>query len=58
MNSNNVNGHHSRLKNWLRRFNGVISCCLHLYLEWFRALERIRSTRLAPPSLLALAIGV
>ncbi len=55
---NNVNGHHSRLKNWLRRFNGVASSYLHHYLGWFRALERFRPTALTPQAMLALAIGI
>jgi len=55
---NNVNGYHARLKNWLRRFNGVASSYLHHYLGWFRALERFRPAHLTPPALLALAIGI
>ncbi len=55
---NNVNGYHSRLKNWLRRFNGVASSYLHHYLGWFRALERFRPTALTPRAMLALAIGI
>jgi len=55
---NNVNGHHSRLKAWLRRFNGVASSYLHHYLGWFRALERFRPKGLQPPRLLALAVGL
>lgn len=55
---NNVNGYHGRLKNWLRRFNGVASSSLHHYLGWFRALERFRPLALTPHALLALAVGV
>ena len=55
---NNVNGYHSRLKSWLRRFNGVASSYLHHYLGWFRALERFRPVALTPSALLALAIGI
>jgi transposase-like protein len=55
---NNVNGYHSRLKNWLRRFNGVASSYLPHYLGWFRALERFRPIALTPQALLALAIGI
>lgn len=55
---NNVNGYHSRLKNWLRRFNGVASSYLRHYLGWFRALERFRPVTLTPQALLALAIGI
>lgn len=54
---NNVNGYHSRLKNWLRRFKGVASSYLHNYLGWFRTLDRFSSVGLKPASLLALAIG-
>jgi len=54
---NNVNGYHSRLKNWLRRFNGVASSYLPRYLGWFRALDRFSSAGLKPAALLALAIG-
>ena len=31
----NVNGLHSRLKNWINRFNGVASKYLDNYLAWF-----------------------
>jgi transposase-like protein len=55
---NNVNGHHSRLKGWLRRFNGVASSYLHHYLGWFRALDRFRPTGLKPALLLTMAIGI
>ena len=36
---NNVNAYHSRLKQWLRRFNGVATKNLPSYLGWRRALE-------------------
>ena len=36
----NVNAYQSRLKQWLRRFNGVASSYLANYLGWFRALDR------------------
>lgn len=55
---NNVNGYHSRLKAWLRRFNGVASSYLHHYLGWFRALDRFSATGLKPSALLKLAVGV
>ena len=55
---NNVNGHHGRLKNWLRRFNGVASSYLRNYLGWFRALDRFSSNGLKPAALLTLAVGV
>ena len=31
-----VNAYHSRLKNWMRRFNGVATECLPNYLDWRR----------------------
>ena len=36
----NVNGHHSRLKGWMRRFNGVATRWLDNYLGWFRFIDR------------------
>jgi len=36
---NNVNAYHGRLKQWLRRFNGVATKNLPNYLGWRRALE-------------------
>jgi hypothetical protein len=35
-----VNGHHSRLKGWMRRFNGVATRWLDNYLGWFRFIDR------------------
>lgn len=35
----NVNNFHSRLKTWLRRFQGVATKYLDNYLYWFRWLE-------------------
>ena len=55
---NNVNGHHSRLKNWLRRFNGVAPSYLPHDPGWFRILQPFRPATLSPPALLALAIGI
>jgi transposase-like protein len=55
---NNVNGYHSRLKNWLRRFNGVASSYLRNYLGWFRTLDRFNPDGIKPAALIALAIGV
>lgn len=54
---NNVNGHHSRLKRWMVRFNGVASSYLHHYLGWFRALDRPREQRLTSSALLSMALG-
>ena len=36
---NNVNAYHGRLKEWMRRFNGVATKNLPNYLGWRRALE-------------------
>ncbi len=55
---NNVNGYHSRLKHWLRRFKGVASSYLDHYLGWFRTLDRFGSAGVRPSWLLAVAIGV
>jgi transposase-like protein len=38
---NNVNAYHSRLKQWLRRFNGVATKNLSHYLGWRRTLETV-----------------
>jgi len=35
----NVNAYHSRLKNWMTRFNGVATKHLESYLAWFRELD-------------------
>ena len=53
----NVNAYHSRLKTWLRRFNGISTHYLPNYLGWFRALDRNARLRVDAVSLLALAIG-
>jgi transposase-like protein/IS1 family transposase len=52
----NVNGYHSRLHKWLRRFNGVATRYLPNYLGWLWAIdqERIRTSE----TLLRAAIGV
>jgi hypothetical protein len=50
---NNVNGYHGRLKNWLRRFNGVASSYLNHYLGWFRSLDRFKPDDLTPSAFLA-----
>ncbi|MGC1586649.1 MAG: IS1595 family transposase, partial [Rhodomicrobium sp.] len=36
----NVNAYHSRLKTWMRRFNGVAAKYLPNYLGWRRIFER------------------
>ena len=53
----NANAYRGRLKNWLRRFQGVAISYLGSYLAWFGALDRASKTpsNLAP--ILALAIG-
>ncbi len=53
----NVNAFDSRLKNWIRRFQGVATQYLDSYLGWFRALDRSASTGLQPASLLAMAVS-
>jgi transposase-like protein len=53
----NVNAYDSRLKNWMRRFNGVATMYLDSYLGWFRTLDRSTTTGLQPASLLGLALG-
>jgi len=53
----NVNAYHSRLKTWMRRFNGVATSHLENYLGWFRALERSLRAPSQPAQLLALALG-
>ena len=35
----NVNAYHQRLKNWMRRFNGVSTQYLEHYLGWFRLMD-------------------
>ena len=53
---NNVNAYHSRLKQWLSRFNGVATKNLPNYLGWRRALEAW-GDKLAPPNWINGAIG-
>jgi len=53
----NVNAYQSRLKLWLRRFKGVATSYLEIYLGWFRALDRQRPKERQPAWLLALAVG-
>jgi transposase-like protein len=38
-----VNSWHSRLKKWIKRFNGVSTKYLNFYLVWFRWLEKTKS---------------
>jgi transposase-like protein len=53
----NVNAYHSRLKTWVRKFNGVATRYLENYLGWFRTLDRKSAGALKPPQWLALAMG-
>jgi hypothetical protein len=53
----NVNAFDSRLKTWIRRFQGVATKYLDSYLGWFRTLDRSASIGLQPASLLALAVS-
>ena len=53
----NVNAHHGRLKEWMRRFHGVATSYLASYLGWFRATDRLGRLRTPPASLLALVLG-
>jgi hypothetical protein len=51
-----VNAYHSRLKQWLNRFNGVATKNLPNYLGWRRALEAW-GDKLEPPNWIRGAIG-
>jgi transposase-like protein len=53
----NVNAYHSRLKTWVRKFNGVATRYLENYLGWFRTLDRESHNSLKPVQWLALAMG-
>jgi hypothetical protein len=53
---NNVNAYHSRLKQWLNRFNGAATKNLPNYLGWRRALEAWGQP-LDPPKWILSAIG-
>ena len=53
---NNVNAYHSRLKQWLNRFNGVATKNLPSYLGWRSALEAW-GDKLDPPNWINGAIG-
>jgi len=53
---NNVNAYHSRLKQWLSRFNSVATKNLPNYLRWRRALEAW-GDQLDPPNWIMGAIG-
>lgn len=49
----NVNAYHSRLKGWMRRFNGVATKYLDSYLGWRRLFEREEDEMTAQRCLLA-----
>lgn len=51
-----VNGYHSRLKQWLGRFNGIATKNLPNYLGWRRLLEN-QGDKLKPSTILAMALG-
>ena len=51
----NVNGYISRLKGWIRRFNGVATKYLDSYLGWWRMIERMGET-LTPVAAIAAAL--
>ena len=53
---NNVNAYHSRLKQWLARFNSVATKNLPNYLGWRRALEAW-GDQAAPQNWIKSAIG-
>ncbi len=48
---------HSRLKAWVQKIRGVVTCYLDSYLGWFRALDREKGNGLKPQQWLAMAIG-
>jgi len=52
----NVNNYTSRLKGWMRRFNGVATKYLDSYLGWWRMIDRMGES-LTMTRLLALASG-
>ena len=52
----NVNAYGSRLKTWMRRFNGVATCHLANYLGWRRFLDRNNETN--PAAFLAASLGI
>ena len=53
----NVNAYDNRLKNWIRRFNGVATHYLPSYLGWHRLIDR-RHHAISPSSFLSAALGV
>ena len=53
----NVNAYGSRLKTWMRRFNGVATCHLANYLGWRRYLDRHHSAA-SPSAFLSACLGI
>ena len=53
----NVNAYHSRLKTWVRKFNGVATRYLKNYLGWFRTLDWESPNSLKAVQWLVLAMG-
>ena len=51
----NVNAYDSRLKNWMRHFNGISTKYLESYLGWMRMLDR--ESDLTPQKVLAMSAG-
>ena len=54
---NNVNGYHSRLKEWLRPFHGVATKYLDHYLGWRRTVEALGDGA-QPANWLLSAVGI
>ena len=54
---NNVNGYHSRLKEWLRPFHGVATKYLNHYLGWRRTVEALGDGA-QPANWLLSAVGI
>lgn len=53
----NVNAYGSRLKTWMRRFNGVATCHLAHYLGWRRYLDRDHCV-VSPSAFLSACLGI
>ncbi|MCD5415740.1 IS1595 family transposase [Candidatus Bipolaricaulota bacterium] len=52
----NVNAYHSRLKTWIRRFNGVATKYLPNYLGWYRWLDNNTNAK-TPQTWFLTAVG-
>jgi ISXO2-like transposase domain len=53
----NVRAYQARLKEWMRRFHGVSTENLSLYLSWFRTLETASGYK-SPAELIATVVGL